>query len=332
MTLLRRSSLAVAGLVCALTAAGCSDDDGPAAGGGATWPSTDSPIDTDGLVWAAGDVVHLPDGSTIQLDQEVGSYVVAGPGVFHLADGPDGARLLLTRADGEVVGTDADPADLQTSADGRWLGMLDQPEGPNGPREIVVVDTTTGEEVVRSDRGVGASAVEDPDDTDWEDLYEDSPVEVVSIVDDTAYVSGLDGHLAWDLTTGEAEVVDEPVHRVDDPPYWNPSHTWQVPVQDLGAVPVLEPEQGEPVRTSFGGGYSSPLPGEPDTDSWTLFGWLDDETAVGLTSTTDPYDPLPVIVTCVVPSGECEVLDGTERGVSLPLDRPRGLPPVYPAD
>ena len=56
-------------------------------------------------------------------------------------------------------------------------------------------------------------------------------------------------------------------------------------------------------------------------------GWLDDETAVGLTSTTDPYDPLPVLVTCAVPSGECRVL---EEGVSLRVDRPSGLPPVYP--
>lgn len=330
---LRRSATAIAGLACALIAAGCTEDR-PTTDDGVAWPSTDSPVATEGLVWAAGSTVHLADGSTIELEQEAGTYVVAGPGVFYFNAATTGPRFLLARSDGEVVETDADPTSLQTSADGRWLGLIDQPEGDNRPREVVVVDLTTGEEVVRSQEGVGAVEVEDPDDMDWEDLYEDEPVEMVGIVDDMAYVAGLSDYYAWDLTTGEAEVVDEPVHPADDPPYWNPSRTWQVPPQDVGAVPVLRPaDDGEAVTTFFpepDRSATPALPGDPDLESWTLMGWLDDETAVGLTSTTDPYDPLPVLVTCAVPSGECGVLEGAEEGVSLPVDRPSGLPPMYP--
>jgi len=217
---LRHAGLLVAGLACALVAAGCSDDE-PATGGGTAWPRTDAAVATDGLVWAAGNEVHLAGGSTIELEQEAGSYVVAGPGVFYFSDDTDGPPFLLATPDGKVVETDADP--------------------------------------------------------------------------------------------------------------YGPSRTWQVPVQDFGAVPVLQPDSGKAVTTFFEQDPSAapPLPGDPDLESWTLTGWLDDETAVGLTSTTDPH-PLPVLLTCVVPSGRCEVVEGAEDGVSLPVDRPTGLPPVYP--
>ncbi len=216
MTSLRRTGPLVAVLACALAVAGCADD-GPAPDAPTTWPSADSPVATDGLVWAAGREVHLADGSTIGLEQEVGSYVVAGPGVFYFNADTDGPPLLLATPDGEVVETDVDPyaPSMQTSLDGRWLAFIDQPEGENGPREAVVVDTTTGEEVVRSSEGL---VPDDTSDIDWVDLYEDAPVDVAGVVGDTAYVVGLGESYAWDLTTGESEVVDEPVRRVDDPP------------------------------------------------------------------------------------------------------------------
>lgn len=334
MTTLRRSWPLVAAAACVLVAAGCTDD-APTPDPKTAWPTTSAPVATDGLVWAAGSDVHLADGSVVELDQPAGSYVVAGPGVFYVNADPDGAPFLLATPDGEVVETNVDPyvPSVQTSLDGHWLAFLDQPEGENGPREAVVIDTTTGAEVVRSSEGLVPG---DTTDVDWADLYEDSPVDMAGVVDDTAYVPGLDETLAYDLPTGESAVVDEPVRRVDDPPYANPSGTWQVPVQDFGAVPVLDPASGTSgasVTTYFEEDPSAPppLPGDPDLGAWTLFGWLDDRTAVGLTSTTDPR-PVPVIVTCAVASGACEVLEGTEEGVSLPIDRPRGLPPVYPSD
>lgn len=328
MTSRWRTTIALGVLLVAVT--GCNDDATP--GRDPAWPSTADPIATDGLVWGTGSEVHLPDGTVIELDQPVGSYVVAGSGVWYLsADQDSEVDFELATADGEVVETDANPyaPSLRTSADGRWLAFLDRPEGDDGPREAVVVDLTTGEEVVRSDEGL---VPDDTGDVDWTDLYEELPVDVHGITGDTAYVRGLDDTIAYDLSTGEASVAEDTDGLRDlrpEPPHWNPAHTWSIPEQPFGAVPQLRPDRGQPVTTRFAADPSAPpaLPGSPDLDSWTLTGWLDDTTAVGLTSTLDDSDPRPVLITCTVPDGECEVVPGNEGGVTLPVDRPWGIHP-----
>jgi hypothetical protein len=327
-SLRRTGPLVTAVVACLVVAAGCTDETTPTAEDKA-WPSTDTPVATDGLVWAAGSEVHLADGSTIEVDQPLGSYVVAGPGVWYFAaDDQAGADLLLGTPDGDVVETGAHPfgPSLSTSADGRWLAFLDQPDGDLGARETVVVDLVEGTELVRSNEGL---VPEDPDDVDWTDLYEDSPVNVLGFDDDTAYVSGLHGTIAYDLATGDSEVLESaPVLQRPEPPLWNPSRTWSIPKQPFGSVPKLRPASGADVTTSFQDDPSAPppLPGDPDLTSWTLTGWLDDATAVGLTRTLDDFDPQPVLLTCSIPSGACDVLPGSEAGVSLPVDRPAGLP------
>lgn len=57
--------------------------------------------------------------------------------------------------------------------------------------------------------------------------------------------------------------------------------------------------------------------------------WIDGTTALGLTPSRDGTDAdrlHPALLTCVVPSGECALVEGTEEGVNLPTDRPYGLP------
>lgn len=334
----------LAGLLVATTAS-CAGDDPDEDGGGA-WPSTTSPVAADGLVWASGSEVHLPDGTTLDTGRQAGSYVVAGPGVwFASADGADldpGELpvLRVATADG-VEETDAHPAigTLTATTDGRWVAFLDRLEDGAGAAEAVVVDTTTGEEVVRSQEGL----VPDGDgDEDWADLYEDSPVGMLGVVDGTAYVTGLNVLVTHDLATGESTTSDldwDAVRQSDwflaldrEPPLWNDDRSWQIPAQEFGADPVLESADGQRVTTSTDGPPTQLGLRDleaPQLESWAVGGWLDDETVVGLTPTQDGGEEdwtSPALLTCTVPSGACELMKGTEEGVNLPADRHYGLP------
>lgn len=115
------------------------------------------PVATDGLIWASGSTVHLPDGSTIDTGDLAGAYVVAGAGVWFASAEPDERegnvlpQLRVATADGvEDLGAHPAIGSLTTSEDGRWLAFIDRLEAGAGSAEAVVVDLTTGEEVVRS--------------------------------------------------------------------------------------------------------------------------------------------------------------------------------------
>jgi hypothetical protein len=340
----RGSIAAVVGMLVAVSAA-CGVGDAPRPGS-ERWPTTSTPVATDGLVWASGSTVHLPDGSTIDTGRLAGAYVVAGAGVWFASSEPDELegnelpRLRVATGD-RILDTGAHPhiGTLTTSADGRWLAFLDRREKGAGAAEAVVVDLMSGEEVVRSRRGLGSS---DDDTYDWTDLYEDAAVGVLGVVDDTAYVQGLDSVVAWDLSTGEPTTEDldwerirtsswwQSLHRI--PPLWNADRSWRVPEQDFGATPVLESADGDRVTTTVPeptGPLGSPDVTGPPLEDWTLGGWLDATTALGVTPSRDGAgaDWLhPVLITCVVPTGACDVVEGTEDGVNLPADRPYGLP------
>ncbi|CAM3649375.1 hypothetical protein [Nocardioides zeicaulis] len=335
-----------------LAAAGCSDDPGGSDDASA-WPTWSTAVATDGLVWASGSTVHLPDGSTIDTgDRPAGAYVVAGPGVWFASadagelEGNELPRLRVATSDG-VQDLDAHPAidSLTSSADGRWLAFIDRLDDGAGAAEAVVVDLDSGEEVVRSSEGLV------PDETagaDWTDLYEDAPVGMLGVVDGTAYVQGLGDLVTYDLATGDATTSDldwdairgtdwwASLHRTA--PLWNADRSWQVPAQRFGAKPVLESADGERVTTSLPsatGPLGSPDVSGPPLEEWSLGGWIDDTTVVGTTPTRDgsSVDWLtPALITCVVPSGDCEVVEGTEDGVNLPSDRPYGLPPEVSLD
>jgi hypothetical protein len=330
----RRRGTALAGLACLALLSACTD--GPGAGGADSWPTTETPVDADGLVWASGSEVHLPDGTTIDTGDLAGAYVVAGPGVWFASAEPGELEqnrlpeLRLATPDGvEDTGTHPGIGSLTTTTDGRWLAFVDRLEDGAGPAEAVVVDLSTGEEVVRSDEGLVPD--DTPDDEDWTDLYEDAPVSVLGVVDDTAYVRGLGDVIAHDLSTGEVETIDpsgtELVEQEwfrtlnPEPPLWNADRSWSILEQGF-AQPVseLESAEGEQVTTSVPDGAA---------EEWMVGGWVDDDTAVAITPTQDGADvswTSPALMTCEVPTGECTVLDGTEGGVNLPVDRPFGVP------
>jgi hypothetical protein len=329
----------------ALSTAACGTDDDPATTGKA-WPSTSTPVATDGLIWASGSTVHLPDGSTMDTEALAGAYVVAGPGVWFASaesgdlEGNELPELRVATADG-VEDTGAHPAigSLTTSADGRWLAFIDRMEDGAGAAEAVVVDLTTGAEVVRSSDGL---VPKQTSGADWTDLYEDAPVGMLGVVDGAAYVRGLDTLLTFDLSTGEGTTADldwdavratewfQSFHRTA--PLWNADRSWAIAAQELGATPVLESADGEQVTTSVPdatGPLGSPDVSGPPLEEWSLGGWIDETTVVAITPSRDGFEvdwTTPVLLTCTVPSGECAVVEGTEEGVNLPADRPFGLP------
>ena len=308
----------------------------PAGGRDRTWPTTDRPVDADGLVWAAGSAVHLPDGSTIDTGENARSYVVGGPGVWFTSGLPGRLEqgvlpeLGLATAEGvEATGAHPGLGSLTATADGRWLAFVDRLDLGAGPAEAVVVDLTTGEEVVRSDEGL-VPGDESGDDVDWSDLYEDAPVTMLGVVGDTAYVRGLNDLVAHDLSTGEVTTTDLPItglggldwFRTLHPqaPLPNADGSWSILEQGSGEpLNVLESAEGERVTTSVPGG-------KPRT--WLVGGWIHDDTAIAITHTGDGTDgwTRPALMTCEVPTGECTVVDGTEGGVILPADRPLGVP------
>jgi hypothetical protein len=331
--------------VLALSAAGCGDDE-PDGSSDADWPRTTTPVDADGLVWAAGSTVHLPDGSTLDTEDPAGSYVVAGEGVWFTSATPgdlEGNRLpplQVATTDGvEELDVHPDIGSLTSTVDGRWLAFIDRLEDGAGAAEAVVVDLTTGEEVVRSSEGLLPSETEG---ADWTDLYEDAPVSMLGVVDGTAYVQGLDTLVSYDLSTGEATTSDldweairsagwyAALHRTA--PLSSPDGGWQIPAQEFGATPVLESADGERVTTSVpeaSGPLGSPDVSGPPLEEWSVGGWIDGSTVVATTPSRDGSDidwTVPVLLTCIVPSGECSVVEGTEDGVNLPADRPFGLP------
>lgn len=327
----------------ALTTACGSDDP---AGSPASWPTTTTPVATDGLIWASDSTVHLPDGSTINTGDLAGAYVVAGAGVWFASADPDEREgnvlpeLRVATAGGvEDLGVHPGIGSLTTSADGRWLAFVDRLEAGAGAAEAVVVDLRTGEEVVRSSEGLLPSETEG---ADWTDLYEDAPVGMLGVVDGAAYVQGLNALVRHDLSTGEStsEDLDWEAIRASDwwqslhrtAPLSSPDGAWQIPAQEFGATPVLESADGERVTTTLpdaAGPLGSTDVTGPPLEEWSLGGWSDATTVVGKTPSRDgsSVDWLsPVLITCVVPSGECTVVEGTDEGVNLPSDRPFGLP------
>lgn len=296
-----------------------------------SWPTTGTPVASDGLVWASGAQVHLPDGSVIDTGDLAGAYVVAGPGVWFASSEPGELEpgelpelMLATREGVRATGAHPGVGSLTATADGRWLAFVDRLDGGAGRAEAVVVDLDSGEEVVRSDEGLVPAG---DDDQDWVDLYEDAPVSMLGVVDGTAYVRGLDDVVVHDLSTGEVsrqalsgtELVEQgwwrELHR--DAPLPNEDASWSILAQGYSdPVTVLRSADGAEVTTS-----------SSEAEEWLLGGWLDATTAIGTTPRAGGDDwTNPALITCRVPDGACTVVEGTEEGVNLPVDRPFGLP------
>ncbi|MCW2736274.1 hypothetical protein [Nocardioides sp.] len=294
---------AAAAVVLSGALAGCGPDggtDGPAdAPGGAAGMTSTDPVSTDPLVWEADGVVHLSDGTEVELGGLPSSYVVAGDGVFFVpAASEDDAEVgSVASADVRFADVDGDTSDtglrvradtLRASPDGRYVVGIDVESGDEDAygtplAEVVVLDLRGGREAARTSQGLG-----DTDD-DLADLYEDAEIGVAAITDETAYVDGVDTTLAIDLATGEVTDAGEAQVPVPGAPE-SPDGAWTIR-QDGDRGTVLG-EDGKAV------------PLDVPTPQWTLDWWADAQTVVGVAVDADGTSAL---LSCLVPQGTCEV-------------------------
>ncbi|KQV77583.1 hypothetical protein ASC64_01700 [Nocardioides sp. Root122] len=301
-----------------LLTAGCSDpstgptDGGTTAAGMAAWTSTD-PVDTSGLIWAADGVVHLSDGTTIDVGGPLTTYVVAGDGVwFTPAESEESAGRHSSTSTGPLhfAGRDGTVSDtgvtvyvesIGSSPDGRYLGFVDATSGPEDdfsgqPRgTAIVVDTTTGERVVETADGMG-----DPDEDDLEHDYPEVYLGVRFPDNGAAVVEGL-GDFFFTLPDGEGEPLESGFRRPSDPV--SPDGEWTI--QDRGFDDRVVSANGAPVPIRTG------------TPRRDLRWWLDEATVVGIAIAGPGAgqdlgpDNTATLVTCEVPEGACARVDGT---------------------
>jgi hypothetical protein len=310
-----RGAAALALALLAGSLAGCADDE-PALDDDAAWRTSGSPAATEGLAWAAGPTVHLPDGTTVDTGTAVRAFLVGGDGVFFVPAEEADEDLTFTGAplwfaapgsEAEDTGLRVASTGVAVSPDGTALAVLDA-DYDEGTAVMRLFDLSSGEETV-SDEGMDTSAIEDPVDH----LLE-SEVEILGITDQEVAARVINGDWSYDLASGEARELEgeEPPGAPADP-LVSPDGAWRIEQRD-GLRDVVVPRSGEEVLPDTG------------TARWTLSRWLDDTTVVGVAvdgpgdvDVVGPDDTL-TLMTCDVPSGGCELVGGTEGElVHLPL-------------
>lgn len=281
----------------------------------AAWAQSTDPVPARGLVWAEGSVVHLSDGTTVDVGGPMTTYVVAGDGVYftpaesedavdhgNMTTGP----LHFADRDGEVTDTGLTVyvESLGSSPDGRYLGLVDATSGPEDDfsdypqATAVVVDLTTGERVVDTTDGMG-----DPGEDDLAHDYPETFLSVRFPDAESAYVEGL-GEILYALPGGdgtEVDPIDSPVRSPLD--RTNADGTWTI--DERGKVEELLSADGTRVRPRTG------------TPRWDLGWWLDDTTVLTVaisgpgTGVEVGADDAAALATCRVPDGRCAVVDAT---------------------
>lgn len=229
----RRRYVAVAALLVPLALVGCDgggSGDAPDPAVEVAWPATDVPLAEGGLVWWADGELHRGDGATVPVggpDREPGDLVVGGDRVWVRgweppADLPSTDRdddlghpddLHLVDASGDVEDLDVRVDSLAASPDGRYVALIDLTSGEEDrygtpQAATVVVDTRTGEEVVRSADGMGDRATDD-----LAALYPDVELEVRGFADGVFWIDTAEGTRTVDPTDGRVAAVgpgDEP--------------------------------------------------------------------------------------------------------------------------
>lgn len=234
----RRRYAAVAALLVPLALAGCDGGgpaDAPAPVVEASWPATDAPLAEAGLVWWADGELHLGDGETVPVggpDREPGDLVVGGdrvwvrgwepPADLTSTDRDDDLGhpddLHLVDASGDVEDLDVRVDSLAASPDGRYVALIDLGSGEEDrygtpQAATVVVDTRTGEEVVRSTDGMGDRATDD-----FAALYPDVELEVRGFADGVFWVDTAEGTRTVDPADGRVAAVD-PEDEPEDAPW-----------------------------------------------------------------------------------------------------------------
>ena len=279
-------------------------------------PADDGPLPTGAVVWAIGDTIHVGD-QTIQVERPVRRMVGASGRVYFT----QGLSHTLWMTDGETTRrTGYETDELRASADGRYVGFLDQSRGM--PWSTVVVDLDSGEAVVDDHTGMG-----DPGD-DLADLYEDAEPQVLGFDNHELYVKVASGNdiLSWDPGTGRrtehpdrfffaepdpgggrvlpALVRDGRLIVPDDPyrstQWGHVSPRGTIAIQPTGRrTRVFDVRTGRPLSVDF-------------TARWFILGgWTDHRTAYGLAYDRRPYGPGPMrLVRChlTVDDRRCQAL------------------------
>lgn len=297
----------VLGLALLLAAAACTPDatDEPTPADG-PWRVSEDPVATDGLPRAVDTTVHLADGTTVETEHPIGAYVVAGDGVYYVPapSDPDeefqptdtDAELWYADRDGEVTSTGNRvlASSLSASPNGRYVAWIDQVSGQRDDfgtpqAEAVVWDLERGEEVVRATDGMG-----DPAADDFAAAYPEADLDIALLADTTAYVDGLGETWAFELSSGDGEMLsdDAEVPAYDPLSRVSPDGTWTIRGGEQNQVIVGQ--DGRRVEPQMA------------TPRWTLLGWVDDRTVYGVAEAGEPTLKL-----CTVPQGRCRELVGT---------------------
>ena len=230
---------------------------------------------------------------------------MAGDGVFFVeaesasdaaVDSPASAAIWFAKPGSEPVDTGLElQADtLRASPDGRFLAGVDVVSGEEDQygthlAQVVVLDLQEGREVVRTSESLGDTA-----DDDLADLYEEIPIGIAQMTDETAYVDAVDTTLAIDLATGEvtdAEGVELPRPGVPE----SPDGQWTIDSTGDGEDQVT-------------GSDGTEVAFEVDAARQTFKFWADDTTVVGIAGFEDGSSSL---LTCTVPDGTCTIDDAS---------------------
>lgn len=299
--------------------AGCGDGDADSVDvdDDAAWRTSQDPVRATGLTWAAESTVHLSDGSTIDTGEPVQAFVVGGDGVFFVPADEDNdgtfreADLFFAGPDGEGVdtGLDVDTGGLRTSPDGTTLAVLEA-DYDEGTAVMRLFDLSAGTDVTSED---GMK----PESSDPVDELLEAEVEILGIDDDEVFARTLQGDYAYDLASGRGRALGggEEIPGSGADPLTSPDGAWRIEQpQSAGFRDVLVPTSGDDLL---------PRPGTPQ---WTLSSWLDATTVLGVAidapdtgQALGPDDTL-TLMTCQVPSGACEPVEGTAgEQVALPL-------------
>lgn len=205
-------------LVAALTT-GCEDDpSAPDGGDKLTIPVGQAEIADDAEIEASGSVLTV-DGKSIDVGRTIDGYVPTATGVYVVSDG----EIWMTDLE-QTEPTDlstVESENLNSSADGRYLGLIDFRHGPEDNfgtplAATAVFDAATGELVVYDDTGMGTTGSED----DLEVLYSELEPHFYGFDDAAAYANTPDGIYRYPLDSGQAEewLTDEEWPDNEAPP------------------------------------------------------------------------------------------------------------------
>lgn len=296
---MKRLALAVI-TVAALPA--CQQSDDSSASMARLFDPVESPTSGVGLAYATDDEAYLPDGRVIEVD-DLTHFVVAGSGVFYVDD--DGVFHMADEDGSQVIDAPAEPETIHASPDGRYVGWIEYRDTVNEePAQAVVVDTTTGMEVLRDDHG------QDVEEGYYlVDLYENDRPGFEGLSNTTAYVHGAGANEhSYDLTDPDPQARDleETGYGADwfkalfpTPSEDSPDGTWEITVTGAAIPAKITGADGTVIKPYLKGDRSVPI----EVDEW-----LDDTTLLGFAH-VNGLNQDSRLAFCTVRSGACTALD-----------------------